>query len=181
MATSGEKNPNPSSSKCMQPILGEILARDIRPKPLLKKRLVVTPQLFFQGWLGMQAPLQWACSGPTKPAVPTNGTVETAGDTSRPYKWVNLQGRPTHQPPPVLRFVGAAQSPSVPTNAACTKRLQPSSFSSDHSLLSEKKGLGGLGHLPKIALLRGKVLVSNSLVERLQKVRKCYSTLFLKF
>ena len=66
------------------------------------------------------------------------------------------------------RFVGAAHSPAVPGVAICRggsipsriykctyKRVQPPSFSSGHSLLPEKKGLGGLGHLPKIALLRG--------------------------
>jgi hypothetical protein len=35
--------------------------------------------------------------------------------------------------------------------------------------------LGGLGLLLKIALLRAKVLISNPLVERLEKVRKCFS------
>ena len=42
-----------------------------------------------------------------------------------------------------------------------------SSFSSGHSLQFVKERWGGLGHLLKIALLRGKVLVSNPLVERL--------------
>ena len=68
------------------------------------------------------------------------------------------------------RFVGTAHSPAAPGVAICRggsitshpykcplyKWLQPPSSSSGHSLLPEKKGLGGLGHLPKIALLRGK-------------------------
>ena len=66
------------------------------------------------------------------------------------------------------RYVGAAHSPAAPGFAiyrggsiiSCPykytyKRPQPSSSSSGHSLLPEKKGLGGLEHLPKIALLRG--------------------------
>jgi hypothetical protein len=36
------------------------------------------------------------------------------------------------------------------------KMLQPPSSFSGHSLLLEQKGLRGLGHLPKIALLRGR-------------------------
>ena len=35
------------------------------------------------------------------------------------------------------------------------QKTAPPSSSSGHSLLPEKKGLGGLGHLLKIALLRG--------------------------
>ena len=31
-----------------------------------------------------------ACSGSTRPAASTNGT--TAGDTSRPYKWIGFVG-----------------------------------------------------------------------------------------
>ena len=67
------------------------------------------------------------------------------------------------------RFVGAAHSSAVPGVAiyrggsinsrpykCCTyKRLQPPSSYSGHSLLCEKKGLEGLGHLLKITLLRG--------------------------
>ena len=82
---------------------------------LLKKMFIATRQ-FFQGRLVIEPPLQWACSGPTRPVVRTNGTVGAAGDTSRPYKQIDLQGRLTHQPPPVLRFVGAAKSPAAPTD-----------------------------------------------------------------
>ena len=65
------------------------------------------------------------------------------------------------------QFVEAAHSLATPGVAICRggsitsrpykctyKRLQPPSSSSGHSLLPEKKGLGGLGHLSKIALLR---------------------------
>ena len=67
------------------------------------------------------------------------------------------------------RFIGPTQSPAAPGVAICRggsitsrpykcftyKRLQPPFSSSDHSLIPEKKGLGGLRHLQKIALLRG--------------------------
>ena len=86
----------------------------------------------------MKPPLQWACLGPTRPAAPTNGTVEAAHSstvtgvaiyrggsiTSRPYKW------PTY------------------------KKTASPSYSSGHSLQPVKEMWGGLGHLPKIALLR---------------------------
>jgi hypothetical protein len=64
------------------------------------------------------------------------------------------------------RFIGAAHSLVAPTNALGITTAAPSS-SSGKSLLPEKKRKGGLGHLPKIALLRGaKVLISILLVER---------------
>jgi hypothetical protein len=44
---------------------------------------------------------------------------------------------------------------------------QPPSSSSGHSLQIEKKRLGGPGLLPKIALLKEEVLISNTMVERL--------------
>ena len=54
-----------------------------------------------------------------------------------------------------LRFVRAAQSPAAPTNDPYIKQTAaPSSFSG-HSLQPVKERWGGLGHLPKIALLRG--------------------------
>jgi hypothetical protein len=46
-------------------------------------------------------------------------------------------------------------------------RAEPPSFSSGHSLQVVKKDFRGLGLLPKIALLRGEVLISNTLVESL--------------
>ena len=53
-------------------------------------------------------------------------------------------------------FVGAAQSPAVPTNDLPYKIATTPFFSSGHSLQPVKERWGGLGHLPKIALLRGK-------------------------
>jgi hypothetical protein len=49
------------------------------------------------------------------------------------------------------------------------------SSSSSHSLHLAKKGWEVLGSSQKIALVRGKVLISIPLVESLLKVRKCYS------
>ena len=81
-----------------------------------------------------------ACSGATRPVAPTNGTVGAAGDTSRPYKWGLI--------------CRGGSITSRPYKCCTYKRLQPPSSSSGHSLLPEKKGLGGLGHLPKNSLLR---------------------------
>jgi hypothetical protein len=46
-------------------------------------------------------------------------------------------------------------------------RAEPPSSSSGHSLQLAKKDFGDLGLLPKIALLRGEILISNPLVESL--------------
>ena len=54
-----------------------------------------------------------------------------------------------------MLFVGAAQSPAAPTNAPPYKTAAAPSSSSGHSLQPVKERWGGLGHLPKIALLRG--------------------------
>ena len=54
-----------------------------------------------------------------------------------------------------LLFVEAAQSPAAPTNDPHIKQLQHHFFSSGHSLQPVKERWGDLGHLPKIALLRG--------------------------
>ena len=55
-----------------------------------------------------------------------------------------------------FRFIGAAQSPAVPTNDPHIKKTAAHSSSSGHSLQLVKERWKGLGHLPKIALLRGK-------------------------
>ena len=49
----------------------------------------------------------------------------------------------------------ATQSPAVPTTNPHIKQTAAPSFSSGHSLQPVKERWGGLGHLPKIALLRG--------------------------
>ena len=94
----------------------------------------------------MEAPLQWACLGPTRPAAPTNGTLGAAGDTSRPLQIGRFVGA-AHSPvaPGVaicrggsitsrpykcptykyLRFIGAAQSPAAPTNDPRIKNCSP--------------------------------------------------------
>ena len=64
---------------------------------------------------------------------------------SRPYKC------PTYK---YLRFVGAAQSLAAPTNYPHIKQTASPFSSSGHSLQPVKERWGGLGHLPKIALLR---------------------------
>ena len=82
-----------------------------------------------------------ACSDAQTPAAPTNGTAGAASVTSRPYKWglICRGGSITSRP---------YKCPPYKTDAA------PSS-SSGHSLQPVKKRWGGLGHLPKIDLLRG--------------------------
>ena len=52
-------------------------------------------------------------------------------------------------------FVGAAQSPAAPTNDPHINQTTAPSSSLGHSLQLVKERWGGLGHLPKIALLRG--------------------------
>ena len=54
------------------------------------------------------------------------------------------------------RFVGVAQSPAAPTNDPHINQAATPFSSSSHSLQPVKERWGGLGHLPKIALLRGK-------------------------
>ena len=64
---------------------------------------------------------------------------------NRPYKF------------PVYKyqlFVGAAQSPAAPINDPHIKKTAAPSFSLGHSLQPVKQRWEGLGHLPKIALLR---------------------------
>ena len=90
----------------------------LRPRPKLKhalrrwripntllKNVCSNGTIFFVGAAGDGAAPTMACSGPTRPATPTNGTVGLAGDTSRLYKWVG--------------FVGAAHSPAAPGVAIC--------------------------------------------------------------
>ena len=60
------------------------------------------------------------------------------------------------------------------------KWLQPPSFSG-HSLQPVKERWEDLGHLPKIALLRGKGFGLKSFGREVVEGKKCYSTLFLKF
>ena len=78
-------------------------------------------------------------------------------------------------------FVGAAQSPAAPTNDPHIKQAATPSSSSGHSLQPVKKRWGGLGHLPKIALLRGEGFGLKSFGREVVEGKKCYSTLFLKF
>ena len=54
-----------------------------------------------------------------------------------------------------LRFIGAALSPAATTNDPHIKQTATHSFSSGHSLQPVKEMWGGIGHLLKIALLRG--------------------------
>ena len=54
-----------------------------------------------------------------------------------------------------LRFVGAAQSPAAPTNDPHINQTASPSFSLGHPLQPVKERWRDLGHLPKIALLRG--------------------------
>ena len=93
-----------------------------------------------------------AASDESAPTVGVLGTHET----SRPYKW-HSRGGWWYEPPLQMGwFVGTAHSLAAPGVAICRggsitsrpykcctyKRLQPSSFSSGHSLLPEKKMLG---------------------------------------
>ena len=86
------------------------------------------------------------CSGATRPAAPTNGTVEAADNMSRPYKWG--------------RFVGAAHSPASPGVTICrggsiTSRPYKSlvqQISPTSPLLIEKKTLPSA---PSLAPSRG--------------------------
>jgi hypothetical protein len=84
-------------------------------------------------------------------------------------------GWPDHQPPLQQTTVGAAGDPAVPTVVCSYKCHSHPSSSPSHSLQLVKKGLGGLGHLPKIALVGGEVFNSNSMVGSLFKVRECHS------
>ena len=92
------------------------------------------------------------------------------------------------------QFVGVAHSPAAPGVAICRggsitsrpykctyKRLRSPSFSSGHSLLPEKKGLVGLGHLLKIALLRGGGFGLKSFGEEVIKGKKMLFHTFLSF
>jgi hypothetical protein len=72
-------------------------------------------------------------------------------------------------------IVRAASNLAALTVDGCISGCTLPSFSSSHSLHLTKKILGGIGLLPKIPLLRGKVLISIPLVESLLKVKKCYS------
>ena len=82
-----------------------------------------------------------ACSGAQTPVALTNGTAVVAGVSSHPYKWgmICRGGSITSRP---------YKCPPYKTD------VTPSS-SSGHSLKLMKERWGGLGHLPKIALLRG--------------------------
>ena len=56
---------------------------------LCEKRFVATGQVFL-GATGDGAAPTVACSRATRSTAPTNGTAGAAGDTSRPYKWIDL-------------------------------------------------------------------------------------------
>ena len=89
------------------------------------------------------------------------GQICRGGSLTSHPRYCYLQGRLVIEPPlqmpayKYLRFVGAAQSPAAPTNNPHIKQTTAHSFSSGHSLQPVKERWGGLGHLPKIALLRG--------------------------
>ena len=141
--------------------------KDLRPKPspLVEQFLGGTQGLppFFHG-------LEWVTRGGRRCcccyiwgsfvgaagdwAAPTNDRVllpaiyRGGSITSHPYKW------PTYK-------IAAA-----------------SSFSSGHSLQPVKKKVERPWAPPKNCSIKGEILVSNPLVERLLKVTKCYSKLF---
>ena len=60
----------------------------IKEKSLREKRFVA--MVLFLGAAGIGAAPTVACSGSSTAAVPTNGTVGAAGNTSHPYKCVDL-------------------------------------------------------------------------------------------
>ena len=66
---------------------------------------------------------------------------------------------------PAVLTVRAAESPAAPTDGARINSSHP--LLPPRDTLLHKKRLGGLGLLLKIVLLRGEVLISNPLVERL--------------
>jgi hypothetical protein len=132
-----------------------------------------------------------AASDGAAPIVSVLGTYET----SSLYKW-HSRGSWWYEPPLQLgRFVGTTHSPATPTVAICRggsitsrpykcstyKRLQSPSFSSGHSLFPKKKSLGGLGHLPKITLLRGEGFGLKSFGREVVEGKKMLFQTFLKF
>ena len=80
-----------------------------------------------------------------------------------------------------LLFVGAAQSPAAPTNDPHIKKTATHSFSSGHSLQPVKERWGDLGHLPKIALLRGEGFDLKSFGGEVVEGKKMLFHTFLKF
>ena len=80
-----------------------------------------------------------------------------------------------------LRFVGAAQSPAAPTNDPHINQAAAPSSSSGHSLQPMKERWGGLGHLPKIALLRGEGFGLKSFGGEVVEDKKILFHIFLKF
>ena len=75
------------------------------------------------------------------------------------------------------QFIGAAQSLAAPTNVARTKGCSPLV----PPRVTKKKGLGGLGHLPKIALLRGEGFDLKSFGEEVVEGKKILFHTFFKF
>ena len=55
----------------------------------LREKQFVATGLFLEA-AGIRAAPTVACSGSSTAAAPTNGTVGAAGNTSRPYKYVDL-------------------------------------------------------------------------------------------
>ena len=104
-----------------------------------------------------------ACSGAQTPAAPTNGIAGAAGVTSRPYKWglicrggsITSRPYPTNGPVFIAPIYRGGSITSRPYKCPPYKTDATPSSSSGHSLQPVKKKVGGLGHLPKIALLRG--------------------------
>ena len=119
---------------------------------LCEKWFVATK--LFLGTAGNRTTPKVVCSGSSTAAIPSNGTVGAAGNTSRPYKYVDLYGRLVcrggyYQPPLLCPFVGAAESPAAPTNARCiysSHLLPPRATLST----SSKKGWEALGSSQKL-------------------------------
>jgi len=117
--------------------------------------------IFTVGRLGLGVPLQWAFSGPSSPAAPTDGTVGAAQSPAAPavpFVGAAATSRPCRS------TVGAAESPAAPTDGARINSSHYFFHLGTHS--STQKRLRGLRLLLKITLLMGG-LISNPLVERL--------------
>ena len=80
---------------------------------------------------------------------------------------------------PTVRFVGTAQSPAAPTNVHYINGYSP--LLPPRVAHSYKKRLGGLRHLPKIALLRWKEFGLKSLGGEVVKGKKMLFHIFFKF
>ena len=105
----------------------------------------------------MEPPLQWrARVSIHQPPLQTEQQVRLV-----------LRAAPTNGPVFIAPICRGGSITSRPYKCPPYKTDAAPSFSLGHSLQPVKERWGGLGHLPKIALLRGKVLISNPLVERL--------------